>query len=579
MSDLPPLPPGYTIRGQGDERTRLTTDDAVPPPPAGYTIRPPEMPPATPTAEPVGRSFEDTALIRGLQGFGSFLADPPGMIRRFISPGLAAIEDEQNRQAYVPPPAEIIRRAGDAAFPAFGVQEYKPATPMGGLGESAATGAVAGAPAGWPGMLLGAAGNALGYTARQMMGEPKPGEPDWTTRAEILASMLPGGVANRMGVRARTRESPPPSPGTSWAPRTFPPSEMEAAGINPTIGQALGGPFNKIEQALSSIPFIGDAMQKGRAGATEQFNTGFINDRVLSPIGEKLNPETPLGRPALDEAEAKIGSKYDALEPNLSLGLDAQWRKDRAQLDRDASMLRDAERNLYDRLMATEIDSKVGTNRAGVMTGRQFREVESYLGQVARDFRFSGDPHYRNYGNIIKRVQEALRGALERSNPADAAELARIHKAYSDLSTIELAAEKPGSGLGGRSEFGVVTPTKLGEAINQRDPTRSGFATGRAPNQSYAETGRKLLGDTVPDSGTPYRLAVGGGLLGGAGIGSYILSDPTLALGLGAGYGAARLAYSPQGRAAMNYFLRRPEQTGLAGLLAGQEDYLQPPPR
>lgn len=526
-------------------------------------------------APPSGRSFEDTALIRGLQSFGGFLADPMAPIRKFVSPGLAAIEEEQNRQAAVPPPAEIIRRAGDAAFPAFGVQEYKPSTPMSGLGESTATGAVAGAPFGLPGMALGAAGNAAGYIARQAMGEPKPGEPDWTTRAEILASMLPGGVANRIGVRARTRESPPPSPGSSWDPRTFPPSETAAAGVNPTLGQAMGGIWNKIEQGLSSVPFIGDAMQKGRAGATEQFNTGFINDRVLAPIGEKLNPDTPLGRPALDQAEQKIGSKYDALEPRLSLGLDAQWRKDRAQLDRDASMLRGAERDLYDRLMAEEIDSKVGTNRVGVLSGTQFREIESYLGQVARDFRFSGDPHYRNYGNIVKRVQEALRSALERSNPADAAELAKIHNAYSNLSTIELAAEKPGSGLAGRSEFGVVTPTRLGEAINQRDPTRSGFATGRAPNQSYAETGRRLLGDTVPDSGTPYRLAVGSGLLGGASG----LFDPMTALGLAGGYAGLRALYSPQGRAAMNYFLRRPEQAGFAGLLAGQDDYLYPPPR
>jgi hypothetical protein len=573
MSDIPPPPPGYSIVPQG--RTRLTIDEDIPPPPPGFTIMPPEVPAATPAAPPVGRSFEDTALIRGLQSFGSFLADPPAGVRSLISPELAKIEEEQNRQARVPPLAEIIRRAGDAAFPAFGVQEYKPETPMGGLGEAAATGAVAGAPGGWPGMALGAAGNALGYTARQAIGEPKPGEPDWATRAEILASFLPGGVANRMGVRARSRESPPPSPGSSWSPRTFPPSELEAAGVNPTLGQAMGGVWNKIEQGLSSIPFIGDAMQKGRAGATEQFNTGFINDRVLKPVGEKLDPETPLGRPALDEAEAKITSKYDALEPRLSLGLDAQWRIDRARLDRDASMLRGAERELYDRLMAEEIDSKVGTNRVGVLSGRQFREIESYLGQVARDFRFSGDPHYRNYGNIVKRVQEALRSALERSNPADAAELARIHKSFSDLATIELAAERPGSGLGGRSEFGVVTPTKLVEAITQRDPTRSGFATGRSPNQSYAETGRKLLGDTVPDSGTPYRLAVGSGLLGGAAG----LLDPWTAGTLGAGYLGTRLMYSPQGRAAMNYFLRRPEQAGLAGLLATQDDNLLPPPR
>ena len=85
--------------------------------------------------------------------------------------------------------------------------------------------------------------------------------------------------------------------------------------------------------------------------------------------------------------------------------------------------------------------------------------------------------------------------------------------------------------------------------------------------QSYAEAGRSLLGDTVPDSGTPYRslAALGAGTIGAGAF------NPMAALGVaGAGAGLGAM-YSPAGRAAMSYFLRRPGQSALTGLLAEPE--------
>jgi hypothetical protein len=525
--------------------------------------------------EPSGRSFEDTALIRGLQSFGSFLADPAAPIRRFVSPSLAAIEDEQNRQAVVPPPAEIIRRAGDAAFPAFGVKEYRAGDFGSGLGQAATTGAVAGAPLGGPvGAILGAAGGAAGYTARQALGEPKEGEPDWTTRAEILASMLPGGIANRMGVRTRTRESPPPSPGTSWSPRTFPPSETAAAGVNPTFGQAMGGIFNRLEQGLSSVPFLGDFMRTGRAGAVEEFNRGAIN-RALGHIDEQLDPNTPLGRQAIAEADTRVGARYDQITPQLTMTLDPQFGTGLTDIFRRSTMLSRDLRDQFVNTFRTEVMDRLnGPN----ITGQAFRDAESTLGQIARQYRHSPLPADRNFGNLVTDLQGELRGNLRRSNPGQAAELGDIHRAYTDLARVELAAARMGTGLGGISEYGVFTPPQLTSAIRQMDPSLRGraFARGVAPGgQAYAETGQRLLGNTVPDSGTPYRSLAA--LLAGGGVAGAF--DPvTAATGVGAGMGLGAL-YSPQGRAAINYFLRRPEQAGLAGLLAGQDDNLLPPLR
>jgi hypothetical protein len=81
--------------------------------------------------------------------------------------------------------------------------------------------------------------------------------------------------------------------------------------------------------------------------------------------------------------------------------------------------------------------------------------------------------------------------------------------------------------------------------------------------QPYAEAGKSVLGSKVPDSGTPFRSAVGmlgTGLLGGA-LGGHIapgISEAALGLA-GAGLGAG-LMYSPLGQSMFAHALAsRPE--------------------
>jgi hypothetical protein len=56
----------------------------------------------------------------------------------------------------------------------------------------------------------------------------------------------------------------------------------------------------------------------------------------------------------------------------------------------------------------------------------------------------------------------------------------------------------------------------------------------------------------------------------GGGAGALGLFDPITAAAAGLGGLGVGAMYSPQGRAALNYFLRRPEQSAAAGLLTPQ---------
>jgi hypothetical protein len=536
-----PLPPGFTI----DQPSTLTPGGALTPPsteglPAGFKLDPLPIPqlPAAPDMNwgDLGRALA-TMGVRGTTGLIDAVADPLAPIRRLISPSMERIEQQGSVH-----PGQML---GNAIMSATGLQDFEPTSPMGRVGMAAGTGAAGGRVFGPVGMVVGGVGGGLGQVAKEAT---SGWSPDNSERAETAAGLVPGLLASLAGRRAVSRTTP----------------ELDAAGVNPTFGQAMGGVFNRLEQGLGSIPILGDFIKSGRAGAVEDFNRGAIN-QALGHINEQLDPRTPLGRPAIDEAATRIGNRYDAITPNLNVTMDPQFATALTGLNRQVSMLSRDHQNQFANTFQTEILDRMqgGPN----LTGQAFRDAESTLGQIARDNRSSPLPADRAFGNAVQDLQTELRGLLRRSNPNYAGELQNIHNAYRTMLPVEIAAARMGTGLGGNAEPGVFTPSQLTSGVRQADPTlrNRGFARGNAVLQDYAEGGRALLGDTLPDSGTPYRSIAALGL--GAAGGAPFLDPATLALAAG-GAAGGRLLYSPQGRAAINYFLRRPEQAAAAGLLA-----------
>jgi hypothetical protein len=503
-----------------------------------------------------------TAGVRGVTGLAGALTDPLAPLRTLVSPELARMERQEQQTSAIPSPPQIAERAGNTVFSATGVPEYQPTTPLGRIGMAAAQGAIGGGGLGAGGALLrtgtqlaplagGTALNALLGAAGGTTGQAASEAYGGSERAGIIGSLIPGGAIAAAGLKARPRMAP----------------ELEAAGVNPTFGQAMGGALNRLEQGVGSIPWLGDFIKTGRARAVEDFNRGAIN-RALGHIDEQLDRRTPLGREAIAEAETRVGDRYDRITPQLNITFDQQFGTGLTDIFRRATMLsRDHQAQLAN-TFRTEVLDRTGGGPG--LSGQAFRDAESTLGTIARDHRHSPSPADRAFGNIVQDLQNELRGTLRRTNPDHAAELQNIHRAYSDLARVELAAARMGTGLGGLSEHGVFTPSQLTSAVRQMDPTlrNRGFARGTAPLQSYAEAGRNLLGDTLPDSGTPYRSMAALGTA--AGLGGAVVDPLTLALGGGAGVGAG-LMYSDAGRAAMNYFLRRPGQSAMTGLLAAPD--------
>lgn len=340
------------------------------------------------------------------------------------------------------------------------------------------------------------------------------------------------------------------------------------AGVTPTPGQVLGnsgqswlGDFlgrsaNRLEEGGQSIPIVGDVVGAARGRTIGDFNRGAIN-QVLKPIGETLDEKTPLGREAISEAATKVGDAYDRLIPQLTVKVDPQFHQDMAQISSMAQFLPKASEDQFRKVLGGQVLSKFSPN--GTMTGESFKEVESTLGRLASDYSNSAIAEERQLGGAFRQTQANLRDLLERSNPDRAAELQGVNTAYANLLRVQGAAAAVGS------KEGVFTPAQLLRSVASLDPSlrKSSFARGGALMQDYAEAGKTVLGDKVPDSGTAFRTMAGLGALGG--LHAYSPALAATAGGLGAG---AMAAYSPWGHQLISRGLAsRPE--GAAALAKG----------
>lgn len=323
------------------------------------------------------------------------------------------------------------------------------------------------------------------------------------------------------------------SPNASLNPQV---QKLIEAGATPTPGQALGGAANRLEESLQSVPIVGDVVRSARQRVMEKFNRAVYN-KALAPIGETLDEATPLGREAVEEAANKVSAKYDALVPQLSVKADQPFLGQMQVLRGMAQNLHPDRAKQFESILDREVISKF--SNGATMTGESFKETESALGRIATQYRNSAVGDERQLGDAITQIQSNLRQLLMRSNPDKAVDLAKINQAYGNLLRVQTAAGRIGA------EEGNFTPAQLLSSVRQLDPSlrKSAFAKGNAKMQDFAEAGKTVLGNKVPDSGTAERW--GKGLGGLAALGGLFHFNP-VAAGAAAGAGAATMgAYAP----------------------------------
>lgn len=316
---------------------------------------------------------------------------------------------------------------------------------------------------------------------------------------------------------------------------------LKAAGVKPTVGQALGGRMNALEEKAQSLPILGDAIANARSRSLEQFNNSVIN-RAAGQVGAKVQGA---GQGAVREAGDAISQAYDdALGQVKFVKFDKQFGSDLTQLK---SMAKSLTPEMQRKFSATLKDIMGGrTSPAGSMLPQTLKKVDSEIGAMSARYGKSSLASEQELGDALKQLQALLRGQVARSNPKAAEALKAADAGWANLVRVEGAAKAA------KNAEGVFTPGQLNTAIQTADNSvrKRAVSRGTALLQDLGNAGQKVLGNKVPNSFTTDRALIAGG-----GLGAYFI-DPLIPAAL---LGGAGLYSSPLQRALLASVSARPE--------------------
>jgi hypothetical protein len=318
---------------------------------------------------------------------------------------------------------------------------------------------------------------------------------------------------------------------------------LRSQGIEPTIGQTLGGAFNAAEEKAQSLPIMGDAIAMARNRARGQFNNSRIN-AALEPIGESVEGT---GQAAIRAAGDKLSAAYDdAISRLPHVNFDSpEFNQDFGKLLHMGERLPTADlRREFSNIVNDTILSNMSPN--GAILGGTFKNVDSELGQIARNYGRSSVASERNLGAAVEELQKALMGQVRRDFPEIASKLDAADAGWARLVRLEQA------GKAAKKTGGVFTPGQYIDAISSLDKSvrRRAVSRGTAMDQSFANAAQSVLGNKYPDSGTAGRALLATGALGSA------LYNPAIPAGLAAG---AAMYLPPAQNALRALILKRPD--------------------
>lgn len=302
---------------------------------------------------------------------------------------------------------------------------------------------------------------------------------------------------------------------------------LKQEGVTPTVGQALGGRANTVEEKLMSVPILGDAISGARGRALDQFNAAAIN-RASGKVGVEVQGT---GQQAIKEAGDAISKAYDdALNQVKVVRFDPQFQQDLTQLQGMAQSLTGPMRNRFNAKLQEVVGGRM--SGTGSMLGETYKKVDSEIGGLAAKYGKSSVASEQELGDAFAQLQALLKQQMMRSNPNVATQLQKADAGWANLVRIEQAGKSAKNGEG------VFTPGQLNMAVAMKDGSTRGraVARGTALMQDLSNAGQQVLGNKVPNSGTTDRALMNLGALGSAAI------HPAIPMGL---LGGAALYTSP----------------------------------
>lgn len=294
------------------------------------------------------------------------------------------------------------------------------------------------------------------------------------------------------------------------------------AGITLTPGQRMGGAWKRAEDAMTSIPVTGDAIRTAQRRTFEEFNAAVAN-RALAPIKAKL-PAGVAGRDAIAYTERALGDAYESVLRQIgTVRADPAFAGEVANLRamvRNSPMPPEVQAQ-FDKVIASQITGKLQGQSS--MTAQTFKDAESELGRLSALYGADASADKQLLGDALQEAQAALRRLLERSaGPTLANDAKAANAGWAEFKRMQKASTFLGA------KDGVFTPENYMNAVKALDKSKDkgAFARGGALGQDLGADALRVMGGTVPDSGTPFRTLMADPLKG---IPSALLGSPVQA--------------------------------------------------
>lgn len=359
------------------------------------------------------------------------------------------------------------------------------ANPLNKLGGAYVQGASGAGQVGRAAAVGGAWGAAYGA------GNARPGERLEEGAKGAVTGALTSGVlqlgGNALAGAARRKAALPPTPQR----------QLSAQGVDLTPGQMLGGGWQRAEDAMTSVPFTGDAIRNAQRRGIESFDRAALG-RVLAPIGGTADD---VGRAGVRDTSQQVSNAYNTALGGVQVapdeGLAAGIRAVRQTPNLPPAVRQDLDAFLGD----------VEARLAGPIDGATWKALDADLGAAIRsaDAGSASQPSQRFLRDALIRLRAEVGGTMQRANPEAFGAVRQADEASAMLARIREASQYQGTA----AREGLFTASDLNRAVRGMDTSAGNraYAQGNALLQDLAEPGVQVLPSTVPDSGTALRSA------------------------------------------------------------------------
>jgi hypothetical protein len=362
-----------------------------------------------------------------------------------------------------------------------------------------------------PGLLRGALADMTYGGASGVSGDPEKGLAGRVANGALIGlggSLAGQGLLKVPGALTRGVSSP----AASYVAREVPSGMTigQAVGQSGTAGAALKG----IEDRLSGIPIVGDAINARRVEGLQKMNSKAF-DRALQPIGGNVSGK--FGEEAVQDAQAAVSGAFKKALGGKVATVDQPFLVDATNAHSRIAKLPPSVAPDIQNLVDSAIKDYVDPATLSIK-GEDVQPLLRELEGIKSSYYSQGHPAKQRIGAAVDDMIDAVEGIFERQHPGTIAEYDAAKKSFKRLSTLE------GAVLAGKNTDGVFTSAQLGTADKANTIKYGGkhaAAAGKGEYHDFQRNTQKVLPSKVPDSGTAGRLVL-----------------PALALGAGAGGGA-----------------------------------------